>query len=261
MAVVTVDVPLVPGAPETDVGEAEMVNPGVDDAVTVNETVAAFVIPLPVPVTMMGYVPAGVDDPTVKVTSEVPEPGAASDAGLNNAVVPVGRPNALKTIAELKAPEATVAIVLLPVEPCAMETAFGEAEIVKASGGVTVRRTVAVGCVVLAPVPVMRIGYEPTGVLEDTATIMVEVPAPGAAMDMGLKLTVTPVRRPDAERATAELKPPEMAIVMVDVPLLPCATEIELGEAETVNVAVAGMAPSASIRPVPFGLPQPVTRS
>jgi hypothetical protein len=50
---------------------------------------------------------------------------------------------------------------------------------------------------------------------------MVEVPAPGDPMDVGLKLTVTPVGWPDAVKAIAEAKPPDTAVVMLDDPLLP----------------------------------------
>ena len=52
-----------------------------------------------------------------------------------------------------------------------------------------------------------------------------------------------------------------MAEVMVDVPLLPCATETEVGEADMVKLAGVDIPASAPIRPVLFGLPQPVTRS
>jgi hypothetical protein len=82
-------------------------------------------------------------------------------------------------------------IVLVPWDPRVTETEVGEAEIAKA-GAATVRVTVAV-CVVLPLVPVTVIGYEPVEVLEATAMVMVEVPDPGAAMDVGLKVTVTPV--------------------------------------------------------------------
>jgi hypothetical protein len=68
--------------------------------------------------------------------------------------------------------------------------------------------------------------------------VMVDVPEPGAAMDVGLKLTVTPVGWPLAVNAIAELKPPETAVVIVDVPLLPCTTETEVGEAEMVKAGV-----------------------
>jgi hypothetical protein len=101
----------------------------------------------------------------------------------------------------------------------------------------------------------------PVAVVEATAMLMVEVPEPGAAMEVGLKLTVTPVGWPDAVNATAELKPPETAVVIVDVPLLPCTTETDAGEAEMVKVGLVEVGARALISPVPFGLPQPVTRS
>ena len=40
-----------------------------------------------------------------------------------------------------------------------------------------------------------------------TVTVIVDVPEPGAAMDVGLKLTVTPDGWPLADKAIAELKP------------------------------------------------------
>jgi len=58
-------------------------------------------------------------------------------------------------------------------------------------------------------------------------------------MDAGLKLTVTPAGWPVADKATAELNPPEMATPMVDVPLLPCSTDTEAGKAEMVKSGVA----------------------
>jgi hypothetical protein len=58
-------------------------------------------------------------------------------------------------------------------------------------------------------------------------------------MDAGMKLTVTPAGWPVADKATAELNPPEMATPMVDVPLLPCNTDTEAGEAEMVKSGVA----------------------
>jgi hypothetical protein len=49
-----------------------------------------------------------------------------------------------------------------------------------------------------------------------------DVPDPGAAIVAGLKLTVTPVApmgRTVADSAIAELNEPEMAVVIVDLPL------------------------------------------
>ena len=101
----------------------------------------------------------------------------------------------------------------------------------------------------------------PAAVVEATAKVTVEVPEPGAAIDAGLKLTVTPEGAPDAVRATAELNPPETVVVMVDVPLLPAATETAVGEAEMrEGRGLRGRSGKRVIRPA-FGLPHPVTRS
>jgi len=67
---------------------------------------------------------------------------------------------------------------------------------------------------------------------------MLELPEPGAAMGLVPKLTVTPVGCPLADKVIAESKPPETAVVTVDEPLAPCATETEVGEAEMVKAGV-----------------------
>ena len=54
-----------------------------------------------------------------------------------------------------------------------------------------------------------------------TVTVIFELPAPGDAMLGGLKLTLAPVGRPDADRLMELLKPPLMAVVIVEVPRLP----------------------------------------
>ena len=53
--------------------------------------------------------------------------------------------------------------------------------------------------------------------------IIVEVPAPGAGMGLGLKLTVVPDGTPEADRVIALLKPPPMAVVIVDARLVALA--------------------------------------
>jgi hypothetical protein len=198
----------------------------------------------------------------VNVTVDVPDPGAAIDVGLKLTVTPDGWPVADKATAELKPPETVVVIFDVALLPCVTETEVGEAEMVKLGVGaaVTVRLTVDV-CVTPPPVPVTVIVYVPVTVVEATAMVMVEVPEPGAVMGVGLKLTVTPVGWPFADKATAELKPFKTAVVIVDVPLLPCTTETELGEGERVKVGAGGVPTSALIRPEPFGLPQPVAKS
>jgi hypothetical protein len=196
----------------------------------------------------------------VNVMVEDPEPGAFMDAGLNAAVAPAGSPDALREMAESKPPETAVVIVLVPLAPRATETEPGKAEIVKAGGAVTVRVTVDV-CVVLPAAPVTVILYAPVATVEATAIVITELPAPGAAMEVGLKVTVTPVGWPLAVTAIAEFSPPETAVVTVDVPVPPCATETEPDEVAMVKLGGVAVPVSASSSPTPFGLPQPVTRS
>jgi hypothetical protein len=45
---------------------------------------------------------------------------------------------------------------------------------------------------------------------------MVDEPEPGAGMELGLKLTVTLLGWPLADKAMAESKPPETVVVMVE---------------------------------------------
>jgi hypothetical protein len=184
-------------------------------------------------------VPAAVEEPTVNVSVEVPEPGARIGVGLNAAVVPAGNPDAVSATAELKPPETVVVIVLVPAPPAVprfTEIAEGEAEIAKAGGGVTLRITLDVW-VSPPPVPVTTIVCVPAATVEATAMVMVDVPEPGAAIVVGLKVTVTPAGTKRAESATAELKPPETAVLTVHVPVLPATTETDVGDADTVNAA------------------------
>ena len=76
-----------------------------------------------------------------------------------------------------------------------------------------------------------------------------------------LKVAVTPVGCPLAVKAIDESNPPEMLVEIVEVPLLPCTTETEAGDAVMANAGVVLVGAKALISPVPFGLPQPVTRS
>ena len=48
--------------------------------------------------------------------------------------------------------------------------------------------------------------------------VMVELPAPGAGIGSGLKLTVVPDGTPDADKVMALLKPPLTVVVIVEVP-------------------------------------------
>ena len=96
--------------------------------------------------------------------------------------------------------------------------------------------------------------------VEATAIVMLDVPEPGALIEVGLKLTVTPDGWPLAERPIAELKPPETAVVIVEVPLLPCTTETAVGEAEMVKAGLAAVVTVRETAVVSTVLPEvPVT--
>jgi hypothetical protein len=74
----------------------------------------------------------------------------------------------------------------------------------------------------------------PAVAVEPTVKVSVELPAP--VIDVGLNAAVTPVGMPLALSAMAELKPPVTEEVMVEVPVPPCATETEAGEADKVKL-------------------------
>ncbi|HTS06451.1 MAG TPA: hypothetical protein VMP68_12780, partial [Candidatus Eisenbacteria bacterium] len=112
--------------------------------------------------------------------------------GLKLTVVPVGAPEAERPIALLKPPLTVVVIVDAPWLPCTTLTVAGVAESAKLGPAVTVRVTTALSWAA-PPFPVTVIGYVPAAVLAPTVIVIVEVPAPGAASVLGLKLTVVPL--------------------------------------------------------------------
>ena len=79
----------------------------------------------------------------------------------------------------------------------------------------------------------------PSVAVEDAVSVRVEVALPLAGGVTGLveKVAVTPLGNPLALNVVAELKPPVLAIVIVLVPLLPCVTVTEAGDALTLKFA------------------------
>jgi len=69
--------------------------------------------------------------------------------------------------------------------------------------------------------------------------VRVELPLPGAAIELGLKLAATPDGRPEAESEIAELNPPNTVVEIVLLPPLPWATDRLPGEALKVKSGVA----------------------
>lgn len=130
-------------------GESVMVKSALGET-TVNAMVVVWVIPPPLAVMVTLAVPAAAVLLAVKVTVELPLPGAAMEAGLNDAVTPEGRPEIVSDTAELNPPPMVVVTVLLAVPPWLTLTAVGEAVSVKA--GATACQTSVIG-VALAAAP------------------------------------------------------------------------------------------------------------
>lgn len=99
--------------------------------VIVSEMVVLWETPPPLALTVIVEVPAAAVLAAVKVSVELPEPGAAIEVGLKAAVTPEGRPLAESDTAELKPPETVVEIVLEPLLPAATERLVGDALSVK----------------------------------------------------------------------------------------------------------------------------------
>jgi len=75
--------------------------------------------------------------------------------------------------------------------------------------------------------------------------VIVELPAP-PEIDVGLKLTVTPLGAPVADNEIAELKPPTAVVAIVELPEFPVATLTAVGEADTVKFLPGALAPALS---------------
>lgn len=82
------------------------------------------------------------DEPTVIVITEVPEPGAGMLAGLKLIVVPDGAPEADRLIALLKPLLTVVVSVEAPCIPCMTLSDAGDAEMEKLALAVTVSDSV-----------------------------------------------------------------------------------------------------------------------
>ena len=171
---------------------------------------------MPVPVTLNATVPVGVA--AVVVMVRVEDWPAVMLAGLNDAVAPVGRPDALNATLWALPLVTEVEIVDVPLCPAVTVTVVGAAEIEKSSttGALTVSET-EVACVADAPVPVTLNVTVPVGVA--AVVVMVIVEDWPAVMVAGLNDADAPLGRPDALSVTLWALPLVTAVEIVDVPL------------------------------------------
>jgi len=198
----------------------------------------------PVTVRLIGVVCVIPPDVPVTVTVAIPSVAVALAVsvkrlvlvvllGLNDAVTPLGNPDAAKLTLPVKLPTSPTVIVLVPLLPRAMLKVLGAAVSVKVDAAVTVRLIVAV-CVNFPDVPV---------------TVTVEVPVVAELLAVSVKMlvlvvllglneAVTPLGNPDAAKLTLPMNPPTSPTAIVLVPLLPLATLKVLGAAVSVKVPV-----------------------
>jgi hypothetical protein len=152
------------------------------------------------------------------------------ELGLNDALTPLGRPEADKSTTPLKPFAGVRVIVAVPEFPCAMLTLPGDAERVKFTGAVTVRVIVVV-LVTLPDVPVIVTKAVPVvaELLADSVSVL------AVLAGFGPNDAVTPLGRPDADNVTPLLKPLYGVMLMVGVPGAPCAMLTLPGDAESVK--------------------------
>jgi hypothetical protein len=136
--------------------------------------------------------------------------------GLNNAVTPLGRPDADKLTLPLKPFCGVTVMVLPPLAPCTIVKLFGDAERAKVPTGLTVRARV-IEFVRLPEAPVMVTVTVPIAAVVLAVSVNVLVTVAG----FGLKDAVTPLGKPDTDKLTLPLKPFCGVMVIELVPLVP----------------------------------------
>ncbi len=111
-----------------------------------------------------------------------------------------------------------------------------------------------VECEVVPLVPVTVMVRVP--VVARRLTVMVNVEDPAPVIEPGLKLVVTRLPCPDAEREIAELNPPDTPVLMVTLPDVPRRTDIAVGLALIENPALVLVTVSETV--VVWVCPPPV---
>ena len=151
--------------------------------------------------------------------------------GLNDAVTPLGRPEADKLTLPLKPFCGVTVMVLVPLVPWVTAKLLGDAESTKfgTGTGFTVKETVVVFAK-LPEMPVMVTVTVPVAAVLLAVSVNVLVPV----VLVGLNEAVTPLGRPEADKLTLPLKPFCGVTVMVLVPLAPWVIVKLLGDAESV---------------------------
>ena len=178
------------------------------------ETVVVFVKAADVPVTVTVNVPVAAVLLAVSVNVLV----LGVLLGLNDAITPLGKPDADKVTLPLKPFCGVTVMVLVPLAPCVIVKLLGAAESAKfATGaGLTVKESEVV-FVKLPEAPVMVTVTVPVV----AALLAVRVKVLVLVALLGLNDAVTPLGSPDADKVTLLLKPFCGVTATVLVPLVP----------------------------------------
>jgi len=225
--IVSVVAPLDPGATVKLLGDADKLKLGATAAaVTVTLTVAVWLrLPeVPVMVTVVG-------PPVVAVLLAV----RVRVFAVNDAVTPLGKPDAAYVTVPVKPFDGVTVIMLDPLAPCAILTLLGDADRLKLGGttaAVTVTPTVAVW-LRLPEVPVTVTVVGPPVVAVPLAVRVSVFPVNDA---------VTPLGKPDAAYVTVPVKPFFGVTVIVLEPLAPCAILTLVGDGTRLKSGVAAAA-------------------
>lgn len=225
----------------TAAGDAESAKFGVAEAFTVRFSVVVCIrLPeVPVIVTIAAPVAAAL----LAVSVSVLEPVVL--VGLNDAVTPLGNPDADSATLPVNPLVGVSVIVAVVLAPCVTDTVVGVAESAKSGAGAValIVRLKVVECTTEPDVPVTVTVDVPVAAAADAVSVNVEFALPFAAgvTVAGENVPVTPLGRPDTVRFTAELKPPVLAIVTVSEPDVPCVKlrELAVDAVEKSGAAVA----------------------
>jgi len=183
---------------------------------------------------------------------------AVAGLGLNEAVTPLGRPEADRLTLPLKPFCGVMVMVLALFAPCVMVRLLGEVESVKfgVGRGFTVRESVVV-FVKLPEVPVMLTVTGPVVAVLLAASVKVLVVVAG----FGLNDAVTPLGRPETDKLMLPLKPLSGVTVMALEPLVPCVMVKLLGEVESRKLGVDVDPGQPFTKLVALTVPMPVAKS
>lgn len=226
-AIVMVVEPFAPRAMLKLEGDAARLKSG--PGVTVKEIMTALFRFPETPLILTAKVPTAAVALAVRV--RVLEPAVL--AGLNDALMPLGRPEADRLTVPVNPLSGLTMTVLVPLFPWTTVKLFGDALRVKLPAGLTVR-VIVVLFVELPDTPVIVMLAVPTAAAAATVSVNVLL----LVALLGLKEAVTPFGKPEADKSTEPLNPFCGVIVIVADPLVPCVRVRLVGVAESVKLCV-----------------------